>query len=221
MLEKVYQETYKKLILEVDALDNGVSCADDMLYSVKTGLGSRVGRYNTNWNAPKSTSQHEQFKKAMKVCEEEFLWALKGTVMVKLPAYGIVKKAFEDRKNFHPSGEIMQMEGGACPWKEHLLDLEADSGCKGEVKFLVTQDARKMWRVVTVPPKPNSFEQRVPICRAWRGLRGTELQKVSGIADTEFVHMACFTGGAWSKASAVKMCELSIKEFKESEGAKE
>ena len=131
MLEKVYQETYKKLILEVDALDNGVSCADDMLYSVKTGLGSRVGRYNTNWNAPKSTSQHEQFKKAMKVCEEELLWALKGTVMVKVPAYGIVKKAFEDRKNFHASGEIMQMEGGACPWKEHLLDLEADAGCKG------------------------------------------------------------------------------------------
>ena len=135
--------------------------------------------------------------------------------MVKLPAYDLVKKAFDGRETFHASKEIMFMEGGACPWKDHLFDLEGEAGCQGQIKFLVSQDARKMWRVITVPPKPNSFEQRVPICRAWRGLRAAELAKVSGIADAEFVHMACFIGGAWSKESAIKMCELSIKEHNE------
>jgi hypothetical protein len=40
---------YKKLILEVDALDNGVSEAPDMLYQIGSGLSSRVGRLNPDW----------------------------------------------------------------------------------------------------------------------------------------------------------------------------
>ena len=78
-----------------------------------------------------------------------------------------------------------------------------------------------MWRTLTVPPKAFSFEQRVPLCKAWRGLRSAELAKVSGITDAEFVHMAGFTGGAWSKESAIKMCEMSIEESKEANAATE
>ena len=53
---KVHKEIYKKLILEVDALDNGVAEAEEMRYCIKSGLGTRVARYNTNWNAPKTVS---------------------------------------------------------------------------------------------------------------------------------------------------------------------
>lgn len=45
---------YKKLILEVDAQDNGVSEAPEMKYYIKTGLGARIARINPEWNAPKS-----------------------------------------------------------------------------------------------------------------------------------------------------------------------
>lgn len=111
--------------MEVDAIDNGVSEADEMRYYVRSGLSSRVGRLNTNWNAPKTVSQHDQFKKAMKICEEEFLWNLKGSVMVKMPAYDIVKEALDKREAFHPSKEIVYMET-ACPWKDHLFDIEEE-----------------------------------------------------------------------------------------------
>ena len=33
----------------------------------------------------------------MRICEEELLWNLKVSVMVRLPAYDLVKKAFDDR----------------------------------------------------------------------------------------------------------------------------
>ena len=82
---------YTKLILEVDCLDNGVSEAPEMKYMIKTGLGSRIARMNPAWNAPKSTSQHTQFKKAMKIAEEEFFWALRGMVLIHMPAYNIVR----------------------------------------------------------------------------------------------------------------------------------
>ena len=54
---------------------------------------------------------------------------------------------------------------------------------------------------------------RVPLCEAWRGLRQQELQEASGFADAEFVHRAGFTGGAWSKESAINMCLKSIEEY--------
>lgn len=74
-IEEIYQKIYKSLIREIDAIDNGVNVADEMVYSVNTDLSSRVGALNTPWNAPKSAnySQHSQFKKAMKICEQDFV----------------------------------------------------------------------------------------------------------------------------------------------------
>jgi len=46
-LDKVYQKVYKKLMLEVDAIDNGVSESDQPLkYRIGSHLGNRVARYN-------------------------------------------------------------------------------------------------------------------------------------------------------------------------------
>jgi len=101
---------YTKLIIEVDCQDCGVSEAPEMKYTIKTGLGSRIARMNPSWNAPKSTSQHTQFKKAMKIAEEEFFWALRGIVLIHMPAYNIVRSAFDSREEFHPSGEMMTFD---------------------------------------------------------------------------------------------------------------
>lgn len=59
-LEHVYQKVYRNLILEVDAIDNGVDIAKDQKYNISTNLSSRVGNLNSPWNAPKESgfSQH-------------------------------------------------------------------------------------------------------------------------------------------------------------------
>ncbi len=51
-LEQTYKLLYKKLILEVDAGDNGVSEAASMRYMIQTGLATRIGRMNPDWNTP-------------------------------------------------------------------------------------------------------------------------------------------------------------------------
>jgi len=61
------------------------------------------------------------------------------------------------------------------------------------------------------------FSSRAPLAVAWRGLRGKELQEISGINDIEFVHHAGFIGGAWSFESAIKMGEVGLKELEERE----
>lgn len=78
-----------------------------MKWTSKTGLGSRVGRLNVQWNAPSTCNQHAQFKKAMKIAEEEFLSQLKVLTQVLLPAYDVVREAWENRLAFHESGAII------------------------------------------------------------------------------------------------------------------
>ena len=147
-IKNVKQRMYDKLILEIDCIDNGISEAaeEHLRYYTSTHLASRVGRMNSSWNSKKSVNQHVQFKKAMKIAEEELLWALRSIVLIHLPAYEIVKEAWDARKDFHPSGEIMFMDRW-CPWKDFTFDIEEEEGLQGELKFMVSEDQRKMWKV--------------------------------------------------------------------------
>lgn len=66
---------------------------------------------------------------------------------------------------------------------------------------------------MAIPAKAGGFDNRVSLCKAYRGLRDEELSKATGCSDAAFCHMAGFIGGAWSRESAIKMAEASVKEY--------
>lgn len=61
------------------------------------------------------------------------------------------------------------------------------------------------WMVDAMPPEPGSFEQRLPLPRAWAGLRGVELAAACGVPDAVFVHTRRFVGAARSREGAMAM----------------
>lgn len=93
-----------------------------------------------------------------------------------MPARFVVEKAWEKREEFHPSGEFLHLES-PCPWKDHLYDLESENKKEELIKFVFYGDERGMHRIQTVAPRGNHFGQRVPLAKAWRGLRNEELKK--------------------------------------------
>ena len=95
--------------MEIDAIDNGVNVADVMRYGYHTHLASRVARLNLDWDAPDTADIHGQFRKAMKIGEEEFMYQLKS-VQSTLKAQGFVQESFNKREQVHPSGEVMVLE---------------------------------------------------------------------------------------------------------------
>ena len=143
------------------------------------------------------------------ITEEELIWKLKDLTQSRLPAYEIVRKAFDTRTEFHKSGEIILLEKFA-PWKGSLVEIEKECDLQGKIKFAIFGDSAGSWRVSTIPPTAESFDMRVPLHQDWRGLRDKELKEVSGFDDVIFVHMTGFIGGAKSQATAIKMAELSI-----------
>ena len=154
----------------------------------------------------------------MKVVEEELIWHIYSIAKVFMPARKQVEDAWNQRETFCPSGELLFIEN-SCPWKDHLYNLETENGKEGLIKFVFFTDTRGMHRVQTVAPKGSGFDMRVPLAKAWRGLRAEELKKITDFTDMEFVHHSGFIGGAWSLQSAVRMARISIKEWEEEQNA--
>lgn len=105
MVELVYEKLYTSLIMEIDAIDNGVDqFKGKSEFNIGTHLSSRVKFTNMSGDYPKDDerySQHNAFKKAMKMCEQEFMAKMYGRVVVMLPSREIVEKAINERANFH------------------------------------------------------------------------------------------------------------------------
>ena len=68
-----------------------------------------------------------------------------------LPAREFVKAALEGRAEVNPGGEIIRL-ARACPWKEHLYDLEAEMGLPKPIKFCIYE-----------VPRPKRRD-RAPLC---------------------------------------------------------
>lgn len=70
--EQIFQRVYDTFMLELDAIDNGVSACDcaetEVRYRVSTGLCSRVDHLNSTWNEEASVElQNSRFAEAMQL----------------------------------------------------------------------------------------------------------------------------------------------------------
>ncbi|XP_032276705.1 UPF0160 protein MYG1, mitochondrial isoform X2 [Phoca vitulina] len=104
-----------------------------------------------------------------------------------------------------PSGEIIELANGGCPWKEHLYHLESGLSPPGTIAFVIYTDQAGQWRVQCVPKEPHSFQSRLPLPEPWRGLRDEALDQVSGIPGCIFVHTSGFIGGHHTREGALSM----------------
>lgn len=216
VIEKaVYPKVYKSFIEHVDGIDNGVNPFDgNPRYAVTSSLSSRVGDLNPDWNEPSDDSvRNKKFALAMALALSEFIdkvtyyggsW-MAGRVILE----GSMNHSEESSD---PSGQIIVLDQ-YCPWKGHLLDLEKERGTEGRAKFMVYAEGEEVnskWRVQAIPVSEDSFESRLSLAEAWRGLRDEELSKVSGIPGGVFVHAAGFIGGNVTKEGALLMAKRSI-----------
>ena len=210
-IEWVYKRMYIEFMEGIDANDNGIEIADTTRYRETTTLPSRVHRLNAPWNAPKDgPTEDERFAQASSLCGEEFASALAHLVDVELPARDVVEAALLARNGVDPSGEILCLTSGGCPWKTHLYELERAHAVPKPVKFVLYEDSSGMWRVQAVTVEGTAFTNRLGLLEKWRGVRDAELVAVSGIAGAKFVHASGFIGGNATFEGAKQMALASM-----------
>lgn len=206
----LYDKMYENFVEEVDAVDNGISQWDgEPRYALTTNLSARVARLNPVWNQPDQDTE-AGFQRAMELVREEFLQRLDFYQHSWLPARALVEEALAQRFQVDPSGEVVELAQGGCPWKEHLFCLESELCPPASITFVIYTDAAGQWRVQCVPKEPHSFQSRLPLPEPWRGLRDKALDQVSGIPGCIFVHASGFIGGHHTREGALKMARATL-----------
>jgi len=214
-VNKIYLKVYKSFIEAVDAVDNGISQWESdqpPKYTNSTDLSGRVGKLNPHWNEEWNAAVlYERFLSAKTLAGVEFLDSVNYFGKVWLPGRKHVVEAIEGRHAVHASGEILQL-GQYCPWKEHLYELEQELKVEPPIKYCLYEDGTGKWRIQTVSVGPGSFENRRGLPKAWRGVRDADLDALTGVPGSIFVHAAGFIGGHktldGARAMAFKALEI-------------
>jgi len=205
-----YERIYEKFIEEIDANDNGIEQKDGQArFAITTTLASRVAALNPAWN-DEVKDETASFYKAMELVGKEFLDRVKFLYKIWWPARGLVKDAVAKRFEVDPSGQIIAFESG-CPWKEHLFLIEKELGIDDSIKYVILPDeANKKWSIICVPASPNSFQSRLPLPAAWRGIRDQELSDLIGLEGCIFCHATGFCGGHSTREGILTMAKKAL-----------
>lgn len=226
----VWNKIYQSFVEALDAHDNGISAYDaaglaaaGLEKKFSDGgftLGAMVGRLNPNWNDPipedpvaAQAAEDQRFELASQRIGEEFDRGLDYFTSAWLPAREVVAEAFAARNEFDAGGRIMVLKKQSAPWKDHLYTLEEQNPEAGKVLYVLypekpTPDAK--WRIQCVPETKDSFQSRKPLPEAWRGFRDEELDGISGVPGSVFVHAAGFIGGNKTFDGALAMAQKAL-----------
>lgn len=208
MSSKMFNYIYEHLIIEIDAIDNGIPMfAGEPAYRINTSLSTRVSWLNPDWNSTEEFDSDKKFNEAMNLTGEELVQNVQHFVSSFWPARTLVKEAVANRFKVHPSGEIMELVK-TCPWKEHLMQIQEEDELGNAIKFVIFK--ADFWRVQAVPLEPKSFICHVFLNNKWMGLRDEELCRVSEIDDCVFVHSTGFIGGNKTREGAIAMALRSL-----------
>lgn len=81
-------------------------------------------------------------------CLDSILSHPKDTdIVVAKETFSAIYTSLNFLSKVDPSGEIIELEGGGCPWKEHLFELEKDLNIEVPIKFVIYADQNNKWRV--------------------------------------------------------------------------
>jgi len=67
------------------------------------------------------------------------------------------------------------------------------------------------WGVKAIRKDPRTFNNRKDFPKSWGGLRGEELERITGVSDAIFCHHALFLAGTKSKEGAIKLAQIAVK----------
>jgi uncharacterized UPF0160 family protein len=202
----------------LDANDNGISAYPNNITPLfkesPTSLPSRVAKKNPNWNENLTDPEIDaRFVQASDMAGAELSDFVQGLHNAWLPARSLVVDALEKRFDVNASGRVIAVER-ACPWKEHLMELEKERSLVDDKSILYVLYPESSpdgnWRIQCVPVRPEGFENRKSLPETWRGFRDDELSRISGVDNCIFVHAGGFIGGNKSRQGVYDMARLAL-----------
>ena len=189
--EEIANTIETRLVLPIDAIDNGVSLIKEAViypYTINDVLSSIDAEEDSN-----EKEQYKAFTNAVTLAQE----IISGEIR-KLQVLQIKKKMILEAYEKSESKEILVLDQYVSRY-----DLNSVLSEKPDILFCVLpRGGDSGWRIETIKSADNDFLPRKKFPESWAGLKDEELQKVSGVADAIFCHNARFLCITKSKSGA-------------------
>ena len=191
----------KRLVLPVDASDNGVETYLKSSESLTPyTVHNFVDAFYPTWKEEEKgqnfdTAFEEVSKVAQRILSREIQKAVD-----KKEGEVFVKKAYNETED----KRIIVIDG-RYPWESVLSHYS-------EPLYVISPDSQKngYWKIKAVREDPEaSFKNRKDLPKSWAGKRGEELAEITGVNDAIFCHKACFIAVTKSKEGALELARLA------------
>lgn len=193
---EVAKEVEKRLVLPIDAGDNGVLIYTSVHEATSPfGISDVVSSFLPLWQSSEDTD--EQFFCAVDLAHKILIRVIEqARALIAMKAYvaEVYKQALDKR--------ILVFD--RLVTSSVLIEYE-------DVHFKVSPDDEgSAWQAVAVRKGFDTFESRTQFPEEWAGLRGEELQNTSDIATAGFCHRARFFFVAETREDAIKAARIAI-----------
>lgn len=185
----------RKLVVGVDALDNGVDIQTPKYegveeYSLKNFFQSFVDL---------SGSMEELDKTFL-----EIVPMAKGILEREIKIAQKLVSDWREVRRIYDESETKQLIvlPESLSWKQVLVPSEA--------LYVVYPRDDARWGLQAINSQLGSFELKKPLPEKWRGLSGEELIRASGVEDAVFCHRAGFMAVAQSREGALELAKFAL-----------
>jgi len=192
-IESVFYHVDRFLIEGIDAQDNGLKVADEIIPSMN--ISTIISGFNPPWYSEEL--EDKAFSEAVKMGG----YILNNTIKRKLSiiqAKDVVISAYENRDR----SEVLVL-GTYCPWEGTIQDIDEE----GQIIFVIYPNKNR-YTMQTVKDRDGITRRYLP--KTWGGKENEDLSAITGVEDAIFCHTGRFIAVAGSFEGIMRMTELAI-----------
>lgn len=179
-IEELYKAIDEKLIMQIDAIDNGYFPKIEAEYKL-TDLDKIIDLFNKTWD--EENDNDDNFIEAVKFSEIIFDKVIKKE-NAKIKANKLVEEKIPEAKD----GILYLKE--FMPYQDAIFS--STNPIAKEIKIVITPSNRGGFNIKPMTVSESSKELVVNFPKEYRGLHDEELANVSGIKNARFVHISGF-----------------------------
>lgn len=186
----------KKLVLSIDALDNGQEIYENKYDFFRYDLHNLISLFKPN--------KKSNFKMKIGFCRS-----------VKLIQFILKKEIIRINKLVSDEKKVTQIYNDSGD-KRVLTFYDSVSTSSitdnyPDVLFTITKKEKNVWVIETIVEKWGSFDRRKYFPKSWSGLNNYDLDNITGVVGGIFCHKNVFISSAKSEQAANEMVKVALK----------
>ncbi len=197
---QVWEKLEKKIVMPIDAIDNGVTVVKDSLAGVMPYTADQIFLiFSPTWKENEDGIDQtfmEQVERVKPILLREI-----EVTSADIEAEEIILNAVKNS----PQKEIVTIEQNFPRYLyQNILSNLPD------ILFVIMPRTDDGWKIEAIKQNPLSMESRQYFPESWRGLRDADLEKVTGVEGAYFCHRSGFFVAAHTKEAVLALGRIVL-----------